>query len=209
MNWILGIIKNIIKKIIILALILAFFMLGGWALLKKTINDYKNPPRDVFVETERNYADFSNVSGDYQLTRSYNFFGYKKVNAKYLPTGQKITIFDLKNEEKISTADFQNHEIDKKIDNILNNLKDSFISFENFEILQRGNYVAHNKTIPFIKFQAHVKNVPFKDVVGILAVYSTTNFKAKKPSTKLIFTIVDKKAFNPKIPQDFINALSF
>ena len=97
----MGCLKKIIKRLIIIALIVAFFMFGGWTFVKDKIKQYQYPPREVFIETEAKYADFSNVSSDYQLYRSYNFFGYKKINAKYLPTGQKITIFDLKDEDLI------------------------------------------------------------------------------------------------------------
>lgn len=205
----MGCLKSLLYKIIFIALLVAFFAFGGWAFVQKTIKNYQNPSRQEFVNSEKNYADFSAVSSDYQLSRSFNIFGYKKINAKYLPTNQKITIYDLKDEEKINVEDFKNGKIDKKINDILNNLKDSIITFENFQIVQKGSYVAKGKTIPFIKFSAKVKNVPFKNVVGIIACYSTTNAKAKKPSTKLILTVVDTKAYNPSIVSGFINALKF
>lgn len=204
----MGCLKSIIKKIIIIALIVAFFAFGGWALVKQKINDYKNPPRSEFIESEKYYADFSNVSSDYQLTRSFNFFGYKKINAKYLPTGQKITIFDLKDENKISVKDFETKEIDNKISVLLDKLKDSFITFENFEIINRGQYQAKNKTIPYIVFSADVKNVPFKKVIGIFGAYSSEN-KNSKVSTKVISSLVDKKAYNPTIVKNFANSLKF
>ena len=205
----MGCLKSIVRKIIFIALIVAFFALGGWAFVRGLINNYQNPTREEFILKETNFADFSDVASDYQLTRSFNFFGYKKINAKYLPTGQKITIYDLKNEERISEDDFKTGNIDKKIDDILNNFKDSFITFENFEIVQRGNYKAGGKTIPYIRFKAKVKNIPFKNVTGIVAGYSKENIKSKKSSTKLIITITDTKAYNPKIVSAFVEALKF
>ena len=204
----MGCLKSIVKKIIIIALIVAFFMFGGWALVKQKINDYKNPPRSEFIEGEKYYADFSDVSSDYQLTRSFNLFGYKKIGAKYLPTGQKITMFDLKNENKITVKDFEHNEIDNKINSVLGNLKDSFITLENFEIINRGSYRAKNKLIPYIVFSADVKNVPFKKVIGVLGAYSTEN-KNSNVSTKIILSIVDKKAYNPNIVKNFVTALKF
>ena len=205
----MGCLKSLIHKIIFIALVVAFFMLGGWAFVNGLIKNYQNPARSEFVEKETNFADFTDVPSDYQLTRSFNFFGYKKINAKYLPTEQKITIYDLKNEERIKVSDFNDKTLDKKIDDILNNFKDSIVTFENFEIVERNNYKAQGKTIPYIRFKAKVKNIPFKNVTGIISVYSTVNNRAKNPSTKLIFTIVDSKAYNPKIVSDFVNALKF
>ena len=195
------------REIIILELIIAFFVFGVWAFVREKINNYKNPPREEFIKAETDYGDFSSVSGDYQLTRSFNFFGYKKINAKYLPTGQKITIFNLKNEDKISVKDFETNEIDNKITDILDKLKDSFITFENFKIISHGTFNAKNKNIPYIVFSANVKNVPFKNIIGIIGAYSTKN--NQNSSTKLILSIVDKKAYNPSITKGFIWAIKF
>ena len=205
----MGCLKSILKKILIVILIVAFFALGGWAFVKEKIKNYQYPPRAEFVESEKNYADFSLVSGDYQLYRSYNFFGYKKVNAKYLPTGQKITIFDLKNEEFISEKDFEMHIIDSKIDTLLKSLKDSVITLEDFKIIQRGKYIAKNKDIPYIVFEASVKNIPFKNVKGTIAAYTTKNKNCENPSTKLVLTIVNEKAYNPVIVKNLMTSLAF
>ena len=205
----MGCLKSLIKKIIIIAIIVAFFAFGGFAFVKKKVNDYQNPPRNEFVKSEKDYGDFSCVSSDYQLTRSFNLFGYKKINAKYIPTGQKITIFDLKDTKKISPEDFVSDEINKIIFDILNKTKDSIITFEDFKIVQKGVYVSKGQKVPYVKFCAKVKNVPFKNVVGIVGAYKTKNEKAKDYSTKLILTIVDTKAFNPVIVSNFIRAVRF
>jgi len=203
----MGCLKSIIKKIILLLLIVAFFAFGGWTFVKGKIKEYQNPPREEFIKTEKSYADFSGVSSDYQLSRSFNLFGYKKLNAKYLPTGQKITILDLKNEDKVCESDFKTGEIDSKISNLLDITKDSIITFEDFEILEKGVLKSKNKDIPYVKFASKVKNVPFKNVIGIIAVYSSMDDETQNQSSKLIFTITDKKAYNPVIVKNFAEGL--
>ncbi len=205
----MGCLKSLFKKILFIALIVAFFAFGGFAFVKKQVNNYQNPSRNDFVKLEKDYGDFSSVSSDYQLSRSFNLFGYKKINAKYIPTGQKITIFDLKDTEKLSPEDFSTNEINDKINDLLNKSKDSFITFEDFKILQKGTYISKGQKVPYVKFSAKVKNVPFKNVTGIIGAYKTKNEKAKDYSTKLIFTIVDTKAFNPVIVSDFIRMVKF
>ena len=202
----MGCLKSILKKILILALIVAFFMFGGYAFVKDKIKQYQYPTRENFIETEKKYADFSRVSEDYQLYRSFNFFGYKKINAKYLPTSQKITIFDLKDENLISVSDFYTGEINNKIEAILNKTEDSVITYENFEIIKKDKFSAGNKDIPYLVYKASVKNIPFKDVVGTIAVYSKMNDE-QMITSKLIFSIVDDKAYNPVIVKNFITAL--
>ena len=204
----MGLIKSILKKILFLALIIAFFAFGGYAFVKDKIAQYQFPPREVFIEKEAKYADFSDITSDYQLYRSFNFFGYKKINAKYLPTSQKITIFDLKDEDLIATSDFKTSEIEEKISKVLDKLKDSIITYENFEIVKKGIYQAQNKEIPYLVYKAGVKNWFFKDVIGVLCAYSTMD-ENQRVSTKLIFSVVDDKAYNPKIVSDFVTKLKF
>lgn len=204
----MGCLKSIFKKILVLALFVAFFALGGYTFVKDKIKQYQYPPREIFIEKEAKYADFSDISSDYQLYRSFNFFGYKKINAKYLPTNQKITIFDLKDEDLVATSDFKTSEIDEKINSTLSKLKDSLFTYENFEIIKKGTYGAKNKEISYLVYKASVKNIPFKEVIGTLCAYSMTD-ENQRTSTKLIFSIVDDKAYNPKIVSDFVTKLKF
>ena len=111
----LGCLKTIIKNLIIATLIIAYFLFGGYDFTKKKISEYQKPPRDEFVETEKNYGDFSRVPSDFQLCRSFNIFGYKRVYAKHLPTNTKIVIYDLKNSDFITSHDFSSGRVDKKI----------------------------------------------------------------------------------------------
>ena len=205
----MGCLQSILRKIIFIALVVAFFALGGYTFTKQQINKYQNPTREEFIQSEQNYGDFSSVPSDYQLTRSFNFFGYKKINAKYLPTAQKIMIVDLKSEEKLSPNDFKTDKIDIKIEELLNKTKDSLITLEDFKITQRGVYQAKGKQIPYVNFSAKVKNIPFSNKTGTIAAYSTINKKAKNSSTKLIVTMTDAKAFNPNIIKGFIQAVRF
>ena len=202
----MGCLKSILKKILLVALIFAFFAFGGYAFVRDKIKQYQYPPRDAFVEAEKRYADFSRVSGDYQLYRSFNFFGYKKINAKYLPTGQKITIFDLKDENLISVSDFLTGEIDEKIDEVLSKTKDSIITYENFEIIKKDKFYAGKKEVPYLVYKASVKNIPFKEVIGTFCVYSIKD-ENQEASSKVIFSVVDDKAYNPVVVRDFVTSL--
>lgn len=199
----MGCLVKLLKKILIIALIVAFFALGGWAFLSKKINDYKYPPRNVFVEEEKDFGDFSDVSGDYQLIRNFNLFGYRKISAKYLPANQKITILDLNSQDKV-TIDT----IESRIPEFFDKFKDGLVTLENIEVIQKGSYIAGNKTIPFILYSADVKNIPFKKVKGLIAIYDSKN-KNEKITTKVIYTIVDNKDYNPEILSGFINAIKF
>ena len=72
----MGCLKSLIHKIIFLAILIAFFAFGGYAFVQNAIKSYQNPTRSEFVKSEKNYGNFSNVSGDYQLSRNFNLFGF-------------------------------------------------------------------------------------------------------------------------------------
>lgn len=207
----MGCLKSIVKKIIFIALLVAFFFFGGCDFVMTKYNEFTSPPREELLEQSKDFGDFSLVSSDYRLTRSINLFGYRKFNAEYMPTGQKITIIDLKNKDIIAPEDFSTKAIDKKINNALNNLKDSVITLENLEITGRGTIFATGKSVPFVSFKADVKNVPFKTVEGTIGAYKSLNVskKDKPQTTKVVLSMRDCKKYNQQITANYIKSVKF
>ena len=210
---IMGCLKSIIRKIIFLALLFAFFFFGGCDFVLTKYNEFTCPPREELLEQSKDFGDFSAVSSDYRLTRSLNIFGYRKFNSEYMPSGQKITIIDLNKKELITPEDFTSGKINAKINNALDVLKDSVITFENLEITGRGTIQAGTKSIPYVNFKADVKNVPFKTVEGTLGAYTSQNIsrakKNKEPEStvKVILSMRDCKKYNPQITFNYIRAM--
>lgn len=207
----MGCLKSIVKKIIFIALLIAFFFFGGCDFVMTKYNEFTSPPREELLEQSKDFGDFSLVSSDYRLTRSINLFGYRKFNAEYMPTGQKITIIDLKNKDIIAPEDFSTKAIDKKINDALNNLKDSVITLENLEITGRGTIFATGKSVPFVSFKADVKNVPFKTVEGTIGAYKSLNVskKDKPQTTKVVLSMRDCKKYNQQITANYIKSVKF
>ena len=205
----MGCFVEILKKLFLLALFAAFMWLGGWKLMKEQYNSYVNPARDVFVESQKSYADFTKVPENFQLSRCVNLAGYKKVYAKYLPTGQKIYIYDLKTDTKITESDFDTNAIKEKIVFIPNVFKEAAANLDGIQVTGKGRYKAQNKSVPFVLFSARVKNIPLREVKGVLAAYSSVDSKTKKTTNKVIITVVEKSQYNPFIVSSFVNALRF
>lgn len=207
----MGCLKSIVKKIIFIALLVTFFFFGGCDFVMTKYNEFTSPPREELLEQSKDFGDFSLVSSDYRLTRSINLFGYRKFNAEYMPTGQKITIIDLKNKDIIAPEDFSTKAIDKKINDALNNLKDSVITLENLEITGRGTIFATGKSVPFVSFKADVKNVPFKTVEGTIGAYKSLNVskKDKPQTTKVVLSMRDCKKYNQQITANYIKSVKF
>lgn len=211
----MGCLKSLIKKIIFIALLIAFFFFGGCDFVVTKYNEFTCPPREELLEQSKDFGDFSQVSSDYRLTRSLNIAGYRKFNSEYLPTGQKITILDLKDKELVSPNDFSTKAIDTKIDDTLKMFKDSLITLENLEITGRGVVYAKGKNIPYVNFKADVKNVPFKTVEGMLGAYTSANVsKAKKDkpaqqTVKVVLSMRDCKKYNQQISTNYLKSVRF
>ena len=207
----MGCLKSLIRKIIFAALLIAFFFFGGCDFVVTKYNEFTCPPREELLEQSKDFGDFSAVSSDYRLTRSINLFGYRKFNAQYMPTGQKITIIDLKDKNVITPEDFGNKKIDLKINEALESLKDSLITLENLEITGRGTIIAKGKTIPYVNFKADVKNVPFKTVEGTLGAYKSPNVSKKDAlqTTKVLLSMRDCKKYNQQITANYMKSVKF
>ncbi len=207
----MGCLKSLIRKIIFAALLIAFFFFGGCDFVVTKYNEFTCPPREELLEQSKDFGDFSAVSSDYRLTRSINLFGYRKFNAQYMPTGQKITIIDLKDKNVITPEDFGNKKIDLKINEALESLKDSLITLENLEITGRGTIIAKGKTIPYVNFKADVKNVPFKTVEGTLGAYKSPNVSKKDTpqTTKVLLSMRDCKKYNQQITANYMKSVKF
>lgn len=207
----MGCLKSLIRKIIFAALLIAFFFFGGCDFVVTKYNEFTCPPREELLEQSKDFGDFSAVSSDYRLTRSINLFGYRKFNAQYMPTGQKITIIDLKDKNVITPEDFSNKKIDLKINEALESLKDSLITLENLEITGRGTIIAKGKTIPYVNFKADVKNVPFKTVEGTLGAYKSPNVSKKDTpqTTKVLLSMRDCKKYNQQITANYMKSVKF
>lgn len=211
----MGCIKSLINKIILIAILVAFFFFGGCDFCVIKYQEFANPPREEMIKQSKDFGDFSTISSDYILTRSPNIIGYRKISARYMPTGQKITIIDLKNKDIVKPEDFNSKAIDSKINELLLTFKDSVITLEDLEITGRGTIAAKGKTIPYVTFKANVKNVPFKTVEGLLAAYQSPNVsKAKKnkpavQTVKVILSARDARRFNQQAAINFIKSIIF
>lgn len=172
----MGCLKKVAKLVIFIALIFAFFAYGGYTFIKNKYDAYTNPGREVIVREMSDFGDLSKVSADYQLTRSLNFGGYRKLNALYVPKNQKITIIDLNSDDILTEEDFSSNKIEKKLEELSSKIINSpIIPIENIETTNKGKIIAGLKIVPYIDFVAKVKGIPFLTLRGTAALYTTVN----------------------------------
>ena len=218
----MGCLKKITKFIIFIALLIAFFAYGGYTFVKNKYNAYTRPPRDVLIEQEKDFGNLKWVSADYALSRSLNFFGYRKLNALYLPENQKIVIVDLNSNKIISEKDFKDGVIEKKLEEFSSKIINSpVMPLTNIQTTDKGKVIAGLKSVPYINFTADVKYIPFLTLRGTIAVYDTSNDNSGVVSkikdkiqkndehitSKLVISTKFSSDYKEKITKDFISQI--
>ncbi len=172
----MGCLKKTAKLIVFILIVFAFFAYGGYTFVKGKYDAYTKPERSVLVKEMKDFGDLSEISADYQLSRSLNLFGYRKLNALYVPKNQKITIIDLNSDDVLTEEDFSSGKIEKKLEELSSKIINSpIIPIENIETTNKGKILAGLKIVPYIDFVAKVKGIPFLTLRGTAAVYTTVN----------------------------------
>lgn len=212
----MGCLKRIFFFIIFIALVFAFFAFGGYSFVKDKYDAYTSPKRAVLVEEEQDFGNLKDISADYALTRSLNFFGYRKLNAFYLPKKQRITILDLNSNDKITEDDFQRGVIEEKLENFSGKFMNSpIMPLENIEITGIGKIQAGSYMVPFVDFEANVKMIPFFKAKGTIAIYKSKNkegivSKLKNKgniTSKLVVSCKFPMGYEDKITKNFISQI--
>ncbi len=200
----MGCLKSIIQKIIFILLVVAFFAFGGFSFLKDKYDTYTSPARAVLIEEERDFGNLENVSADYALSRSLNFFGYRKLNAYYLPKKQRITIVDLNSDEVLSEDDFKKGTLEQKLEKFSSKMVNSpIVPVDNIKITKRGTIQAGGYPVPYADFEANVKMVPFFKAKGTIAIYKSKNKEGVISKIKNNGDVTSKLVVSCKFPMGY------
>lgn len=214
----MGCLKKIISSIIAFILIYAFFAFGGFQFVKDKYDTYTSPERSVFVNEEKDFGNLENISADYALSRSLNFFGYRKLNAYYLPKKQRITVIDLNSDNVLTKDDFKKGVLEEKLENFSSKFMNSpIVPISDIEITNIGQIKAGNEIIPYADFQADVKMIPFFKAKGTVAIYKSKNReniinKIKKDeniTSKLVISCKFPTGYEDKVTKNFISQIKF
>lgn len=207
----MGCLKKLTKMVIFIALLFAFFAYGGYTFVKNKYDSYTKPERSVLISEEKDFGNLKNVSADYILTRSLNFFGYRKLNATYIPKNQKISVFDLNSKEILNEKDFSNGKIEEKFEKLSNKFFNSpVLPLSNIELMEQGKILAGSKYVPYANFEADFKYIPFLKLNGTIAVYETKNrenlVNKVKEQIQNSDNITSKLVLSTKIQSDYDSA---
>jgi len=171
-----GFLKKIIKIIIIILAIIGFVSIGGWTFIKNHIHFNNN--QESKIEKAEKIADFSKLNGEFEIISAGSVpFTGDYVYTKHTASDQKSIFLVLKKQESLTKADFSSEKANTKIKDFVNNFKILNFKFENFKITGKGSLNALNQTIPFVKFEADIVNLPISGTQGIIGAAELKNKK--------------------------------
>lgn len=170
-----GCLSNIFKLIIFTFAIIGFMSIGGVDFIKTHLQDFDffKKSQETLLDKANKIADFNNINKEeYEISKTANFMGYKTVIAEHTATGQKFFIIETGKENLLTKKDFENGEINNKIDDLAKKLEKQFIHLENITIIKEATMYGLEQNIPYVKIEAIPSNMPtIKKITGIIGVY--------------------------------------
>ena len=169
-----SLISNIFKLTILTLAIIGFMSIGGMDYLKTVFSNTNlfNKSQETLMEKANKIANFSNINKEeYEISKTANIMGYKAVVAEHNASGQKFVILDSGKEPLLTKQDFENGNVDIKIEQLNKKLKKQFIHLNNVKVLKKSNMFVMGQNVPYVKIEAEPKNMPaIKKITGIVAV---------------------------------------
>ncbi len=196
----MGIIKTLIKIIILILAAIGFKTIGGVDFINKYVDlnsIFKSPSQEKMQEKAAKIADLSEINQEYTIKKNINILGVKAILSEHNATGQKFIIANDSNKKILKKEDFNSQEIDEKIKNIAEKIQYQFVRFEDIKITQRGNINVFNQSAPYVKFTADAVNLPISDIQGIIGAAEVDG------KTKIIISINEGKKYSQIISQEF------
>ena len=198
----MGCLKNILKIVVIVLAVIGFHSLGGVDFVKEKVNAYLNPPQEVLMEKAKSIADFSELPSEFEIDKAASMFGYHGVLAGHNATGQKMVVLDSGAKSFLTQADFENNELEHKLENLADKLKYQYVTVQNIEIKRKGNITALGKRNPYAMFEADVSKLPFDKVQGMISVS-----KNEKGESVVLISVNEKDKYSQIIAQEFFKSL--
>ena len=198
----MGCLKKIFHLLILVLAIVGFLSLGGSDFVKTHMGDWFSPSQEKIKEKAKSIVDLTAVSDEYEVDKTANFMGYKGVLAEHKASGQKFAILQPKDSNILTKKDFATKEADKKIEELNDKFKNSYVHLENMIITNRGNIKAINQTIPYIRFEADAVNLPVQGVQGVIGVV-----QGPEGNNQIVISYAPHKKYSQIITEEFFRKI--
>lgn len=201
----MGCLGKIFSLIILILAFIGFKSIGGIEFCQNFINDFSKPNEEKTITSVNQMLDTSKLSDDYVISKAFNVFGMKVIEAEYQKSPQKIYLIDSKGLIKLTKEDFYSGEIKEILENLIGKFAYQAIRIENLKIIRSGNFVALNKQkIPYIIFEADIIRGNSPKMFGMLGL---TEGADTENDIILSFTTTGK--YNQTVTENFFRQINY
>lgn len=166
-----GCLRKFIFSIILIFAAIGFFSVGGMKFINEFIHNPFAQPQASKMEKALEIADFSKLDKEFELVSSSKLPRIGNyVYVKHDATTQRFYFAKPTKPETLTKNDFNSKEAETKILDFVKDFK--LLHLENFEIKGKGSLKAMGQTIPYVKFESEVVNLPIHGIQGIIGVAS-------------------------------------
>jgi hypothetical protein len=201
----MGCLVRILQIIILILAYIGFQSLGGIKFFQDSIDDFIKPSEEKTTVSVNKMLDVSKLSNNYVISKAYDVFGMKVIEAEYQKSPQKIYLIDSKGLIKLTKEDFYDDKISEILENLLSKFAYQAIRIENLKIIRSGNFVAMNKQkIPYVIFEADIIRGNTPKMFGMLGVTEGTDGE-----NDIILSFTTTGKYNQIVTENFFQQVNY
>lgn len=201
----MGCLVRILQIIILILAYIGFQSLGGIKFFQNSIDDFIEPSEEKTTVSASKILDVSKLSNNYVISKAYDVFGMKVIEAEYQKSPQKIYLIDSKGLIKLTKEDFYDDKISEILENLLSKFAYQAIRIENLKIIRSGNFVAMNKQkIPYVIFEADIIRGNTPKMFGMIGVTEGTDGE-----NDIILSFTTTGKYNQIVTENFFQQVNY
>jgi hypothetical protein len=201
----MGCLVRILQIIILILAYIGFQSLGGIKFFQDSIDDFIKPSEEKTTVSVSKMLDVSKLSNNYVISKAYDVFGMKVIEAEYQKSPQKIYLIDSKGLIKLTKEDFYDDKISEILENLLSKFAYQAIRIENLKIIRSGNFVAMNKQkIPYVIFEADIIRGNTPKMFGMIGVTEGTDGE-----NDIILSFTTTGKYNQIVTENFFQQVNY
>lgn len=159
---------------------------------------YNNiPAQQTELTKASSIADFSNLSSNYEITRSVDFMGVKALVANNNLNNQKLAYIDTALGGGISKEDILSSGLESKLKNVLTKVNNPLLKIQDVQVNEIGMFNALDQYVPYAKVALKTVGSQSKNYEGIIGAVNDNN------SGGLVVSMNEAGNYNQKITEDF------
>ena len=170
-----GCLSIILKTIIAILVFFGLLHLGVIDFIKDKIEE--NRTNIEQKAEEEDVVDLSGIDDEYTVDKDLKVLRNRMIIAEHQATDQKMIMVEPRSEDILTKEDITSGNIQQKLDDIVKKYKNKVVKFDRIEVTKRGEFKGINQTIPYVKVNAEISNLPIKGYEGILGVAELENGK--------------------------------